>query len=170
MEYVFIEDSKFIFNTNFEGNPDKDKYRSAQRKGNVRLTEEQAKDLIAKGYNVKKTKPKEGYEDEYEPQYYISVKMKWKSEGAKSDPRVFLISGDNSVRLDANSVRMIDDIWVEKVNIKANPYVNKNDGRISLYINVMYVWQNIDEDPWANKYGTVDAVEPDDDEIPFDVE
>ena len=59
MEYrdpIFIEDAKFIYRTNFAGDPDKDKYHNNTRRGNLTIpNEEQALEMRDAGYNVKNT-------------------------------------------------------------------------------------------------------------------
>lgn len=171
--YYFIENTRFIFATNFEGNPEKDRFHSPGRKANIRLTEEQANELSAMGVNVKMTKPNPDrkYDEPYVPIYYTAVKLKYKNEGAKRDPRVYLVSDKNPpVELNAESVGILDDIWIENVKVKLNPW--KHEKGVSLYIDVMYVVQKTDDDPWAQEFRhTPDPAEKGDitdpDELPF---
>ena len=54
---VAIENTKFIFMTNFSGDPKRDNFGSSRRKANLIIpTEEQAKDLADAGFKVKCTK------------------------------------------------------------------------------------------------------------------
>lgn len=54
---VIIEETKFIYKTNFSGDPDRDTYGNTQRKGNLIIPDiEQARRLIDEGFNVKLNK------------------------------------------------------------------------------------------------------------------
>jgi hypothetical protein len=56
------------------------------------------------------------------------------------------------VPLDENSVGILDKIYVINVNVILNPYMNDKTGRSSLYVKTMYVEQDVEEDPFAQKY------------------
>ena len=50
---VNIDNTRFIFDTNFSGDPNRDRYGSSRRRVNVVIpTEEQAQQLIEVGLNV----------------------------------------------------------------------------------------------------------------------
>lgn len=50
---VNIDNTRFIFDTNFSGDPNRDRYGSSRRRVNVVIpTEEQAQQLIEMGLNV----------------------------------------------------------------------------------------------------------------------
>lgn len=73
---VIIEGTKFIYKTNFSGDPDRDTYGNTQRKGNLIIPDiEQARRLIDEGFNVKLTKPKPGEEEGFIPRYYVAIKV-----------------------------------------------------------------------------------------------
>ena len=120
---ISIEDTKFIFKTNFSGDPERDTYGSDARKGNIIIpTEEQAMELRNSGFNVKQTKPREGDEENYIPRYYVSVKANYDSEWP---PKIYLVSGKaNPVLLDETSVGIIDKVYVTNVNAILNVYTN----------------------------------------------
>lgn len=168
---IRIENTKFIFRTNFSGDPERDTFGSTARKGNLIIPDRhQAKELIEMGFNVKTTKPKPGEEEDFVPTYFVSVNVNYDTEWP---PRIYLVSGDaEPVLLDANSVGIIDKCYVLNVNAILNPYRNQRTGKGSLYVRTMYVEQDIEDDPFAARYSARrDAdrrVEDDEDErLPF---
>lgn len=156
---VTFENTRFIFITNFSGDPSRDNYGSKERKGNIVIpTKDQADQLAHDGFNVKVTKPRDGYEDEFVPEYYITIKLNYAS---KRPPRIFMVrDGRNPVPLDENTIAEVDYARISNVNCVCNPYINEARGTKSLYIQTMYVEVNTDYDPFAERYVV-------DDEIPF---
>ena len=73
---VIIEGAKFIYDTNFPGDPKRDRFGNDQRKANLVIPDiEQARRLIDEGYNVKLTKPREGEEEGFIPDTMWSSKL-----------------------------------------------------------------------------------------------
>lgn len=162
---VIIEGASFIFDTNFSGDPKRDRFGNDQRKANLVIPNvEQARQLIDEGYNIRLTKPREGEEEGFIPKYFVPVKLNYDSPWP---PRVYLVTEDNGgVLLDAESVGCIDDLWVDSVNAVLNPYEGPN-GK-SLYVKSMEVFQKIDDDPIASKYSRRRKEKTGDEEsIPF---
>lgn len=149
-EPIFIADTKFIFRTNFEGNPDKDKYHNSYRRGNIIIpTEEQAMELLDQGFNVKATKPREGEEEGFVPTYYVAINLKY---GNYYRPHVYLVTNGVAAELEEDRVGTIDDIYVLNVNATLNPRIDEERGSATLYVSQLYVEQEVDEDPWAERY------------------
>lgn len=148
---IFVDDTKFIYQTNFSGDPDRDRFGSDSRKGNLIIpTVEQAQELIDLGFNVRETTPKPDEEEGFEPTYFVSVIANYDSTWP---PRIYLVSGDAApVLLDEKSVGIVDRCYVLNVNAVLNPYHNPKTGRSSLYIKTMYVEQDVEEDPYASRY------------------
>ena len=148
---ISIENTKFIYKTNFSGDPERDSFGSDARKVNIIIPDqEQALDLLDAGFNVKRTKPKPGEEEGFVPTYYISVNINYDTEWP---PKIYLVSGDaEPLELDEESINVLDTCYVLNVNCVLNPYSNKMTGRKSLYVRTMYVEQDIEEDPFANRY------------------
>lgn len=148
---ISIENTRPIFITNFSGDPERDRFGSEARQLNLVIPdEEQARDLVDEGFNVKQTKPREDDGDEFEPTYYINVKLNYNSD---YPPRVYLVSGDaEPVLLDEESVDMLDRCYILNINVVLNPYYNQRTDRKSLYVRTMYVEQDIEEDPFATRY------------------
>lgn len=145
---VIIENTKFIFDTNFSGDPKRDKFGSTQRKGNLVIPDiELARELIDEGYNVKLTRPREGEEEGFVPRYFVSIKANYDSQWP---PRIYLMAENGETLLDAESVSNIDYMWIDKVNVVLNRYEGPN-GK-SLYVKSMEVFQKIDEDPISMRH------------------
>jgi hypothetical protein len=159
---ISIENTKFIFRTNFSGDPERDTFGSEMRKGNLIIpTYEQAEELMAMGMNVKQTKPKPGEEDDFVPTYFVAVNVNYDTEWP---PKIYLVSGNaEPVLLDESSIDLIDKCYVLNVNAVLNPYVNKKTGRGSLYVRTMYVEQDIEDDPFAHRYARPASTEEYDD-------
>lgn len=152
MALVIIENTRFIFDTNFSGENDQ-RFHSTTRKGNVIIPDEnQAQELIAAGFNVKQTKPREGEEEEFIPRYFVSVIANYNSE---FPPKIWLDrqDGNEPVLLDGESVGILDKMWIEKVDVCCNIYEGRNGN--SLYIKSMAVTQHVNMDPIAARYSSV---------------
>ena len=148
---ITIENTRFIFTTNFSGDPERDNYGNSDRKANIIIpTKEQADDLAAAGFNVKCTKPKEGEEEGFVPTYFVSVKANYDSEWP---PRIFLVCGDAEPELlTVDTVKRLDMIYITNVNAVLNPYYSQRNDSWSLYIKTMYVEQDETDDPFAARY------------------
>lgn len=159
---IAIENTKFIFRTNFSGDPDRDTYGSDARRANIIIPDiAQAQMLIDEGFNVKVTKPREGEEDGFIPEYFVAIGVNYDSNWP---PKIYLVSGNaNPVLLDEESVSSLDMCQVQNVNVVLNPYQNQKTGRKSLYVRTMYVEQDINDDPFASRYRRND----DDGQLPF---
>ena len=160
---VIVENGKFIFDTNFAGDPKKDRFGSDERKANLVIPDiDLARELIDDGLNVRLTKPRVGEEEGFVPRYFVKVKLNYDS---KWPPKVYLVTDeDNSVLLDEESVACLDDIWVDRVNAVLNRYEGPN-GK-SLYVKSMEVYQKVDDDPISAKYRRRNRDE--EEEIPFE--
>lgn len=160
---VIVENGKFIFDTNFAGDPKKDRFGSDERKVNLVIPDiDLARELIDDGFNVRLTKPRVGEEEGFVPRYFVKVKLNYKSTWP---PKVYLVTDeDKSVLLDEESVACLDDIWVDRVNAVLNRYEGPN-GK-SLYVKSMEVYQKVDDDPISAKYRRRNRDE--EEEIPFE--
>ena len=146
---VIIEGTKFIFDTNFSGDPKRDHFGSDERKANLIIpNEDQALDLRARGFNVKETKPRADDEGDFIPTYFVVVKLNY---GSQWPPKIFLVNdAQRGVLLDQESVCCVDDMWIDRVNAVLNTY-NGPNGK-SLYVKSMEIFQKVDDDPIASKY------------------
>lgn len=146
---ITIENTRFIFDTHFSGDPNLDKFRSTQRYANLVIPDiNLARQMIDMGCNVKLTRPKEGEEEGFEPKYFVRVVVNYESEWP---PKVYLVSGDaEPVMMNGDTIGMLDKMWIKNVNVQLNlhPWT---DG-ISLYVKTMYVEQSLEDDPFAARY------------------
>lgn len=152
---VHIEDSRFIWVTNFSGDPERDHFGSTERKADLVIPSyEQAMALMDEGFNVKCTKPKDGEEDDFVPTYFVTIKVNYDS---KWPPKIYLVSGRSEpVLLDEETIDMLDTCYVLNVNAVLSPYYNQRNNRKSLYVRTMYVEQDIEDDPFAQRYRNED--------------
>ena len=90
-------------------------------------------------WNVKIKPPREEGD---EPFIYLPVKVKFNERG----PIVYLQSGGNRVKLDEESISMLDDIDIRSVDLDIRPYDSEINGRPfrSAYLQSMCVTQDID--------------------------
>lgn len=144
---VSIENTRFIFETNFSGDPRRDKFGSDKRYANIIIPEELAEELTDEGFNVRHTDPKDS---EYEKTYFVKAAVNYDS---KFPPRIFLVSGDNPPELlDIESVGVIDTMYIRNVNVILSKYYNAKIDKWSLYVRTMYVEQELCNDPFAARY------------------
>ena len=162
---ISIENTRFIFRTNFSGDPDRDTYGNDARRANIIIPDpDMAEALREEGFNVKPTKPRPGFEDEFVPEYYVAIGVNYDT---KWPPKIYLVSGNaDPVLLDEESVGSLDMCYVRNVDVVLNPYTNQRTGRKSLYVRTMYVVQDIDDDPFASRYRRR-MDEDDDGQLPF---
>lgn len=156
---IAIDDTRFIFATNFSGLPENDRFGDTRRKANVLIPDpEQAKDLIKSGFKVRETKPRQDDDpDEFVPDYFVTAVLKYRNRNGlpvKYPPKVYLVSGDaDPILLDEETVGQIDAMRIKNVNIILNAYeYDPVNNAYSLYIRTMYVEQDLDDDPYAARY------------------
>lgn len=172
---IAIKNTRFIFRTNLRGELDPDsKYPSTDRVANVVVPAERVAELEQLGINVRSTKPREGEEDGFQPTYFVKVKASYRDKYGelkpeKRQPKVILVRDEynDPVRLDEDSVKMVDEIDIHHIDIVLNPWTNPNGG-VTLYITHLYVVQEIDDDPFASQYIRRAPRIEDDEELPFE--
>ena len=167
---IAVDDTHFIFQTNFAGDPSKDRFADARRKANLLIPDpEQAKDLIKAGFKVRQTRPRQDDDpNEFVPEYFVTALLKYRNRSGqpvKYPPKVYLVSGNNEpVLLNEDSVSCIDQMRIKNVNVILNPYeYDPANNGLSLYIRTMYVEQDLDDDPYAARYRNRD----DDENMPY---
>lgn len=157
---IALDDTRFIYATNFSGDPSRDRFGDDRRKCNIIIpTEAQAKEMTKAGYKVLATRPRE-YDDPetFKPEYYVLAQVKYRKnnrEPVKYPPKVYLVSGNNPpVLLTEDTVSCLDQIRVKNVNVILNPHEYESAGGsgVSLYVRTMYVEQDMDDDPYAARY------------------
>lgn len=151
---VNIDDTRFIFTTNFSGDQSRDRFGSDARRVNVVIpSQELVNHLIALGVKVKQTKPNPEYtyDEPYVPTSYVPITINMKSQWP---PHVYWITTTGKRLLcDVDTIGHLDFIRVKNVCVQANLVEKRNSpGEYSLYADVMYVEQDADPDPYAERY------------------
>lgn len=151
---INIDDTRFIFNTNFSGDPERDRFGSNRRVFNIVIPDpQQAEALIALGVNVKQTRPNPNrvYEGEFRPTFYAKVNVNMESD---YPPHIYWISPDgNRIQCTADMLRELDYIRVKKVDCQCKLYrSSRHPETMSLYADILYVYQDLDYDPYYQRY------------------
>lgn len=133
-----IDDARIIYR-NFSGEPSQFN-RAGDRNFSVLIDDQQiADELINQGWNVK---IKAAREEGDIPFMHLPVKVKFNDRG----PSVYLVSGNNRVRLDEETIGMLDSIDILGVDLDIRPFdweVNGKAGRAA-YLQSICVTQDID--------------------------
>lgn len=148
--FINLENTNFIWQTNFAGDPSKDRFGSSIRRASIIIPDvDLAMDLMDEGFNVRVTNPREGEEEGFEPRYFANTIVRYDS---KKPPKIYLGSENTPYELlNEDTVGEIDECYVLKVDAKINKYYRK-DGKRILYVDVMYVTYDNEQDPYAVKY------------------
>ncbi len=133
-----IDDARIIYR-NFAGEASQFN-RAGDRNFSVLIEDEQiANELRDHGWNVK---IKQAREEGDTPFMHLPVKVKFNDRG----PSVYLVSGSNRVRLDEETIGMLDNIDILGVDLDIRPFdweVNGKAGRAA-YLQSICVTQDID--------------------------
>ena len=114
--------------------------------------------MIKAGFKVRETRPRPDDDPQsFIPEYFVTGVLMYRTRGGspvKYPPKVYLVSGDSEpVLLDEESVACIDHMRVKNVDVILNPYeYDPVNHQMSLYIRTMYVEQDLDDDPYAERY------------------
>ena len=138
--YLQIDNARITFR-NFEGRGDIYNREGDRNFALIVPNAELAEALIAEGWNVKIKPPREEGED---PFMYMNVKVKFNDYG----PAVYLVSGGNKRELNEDTVKCLDNIRIDSVNLDIRPYdwvrfegtANEKRGR-SAYLQAIEVYQ-----------------------------
>ena len=133
-----IEDARIIYR-NFGGEASKYNREGDRNFAVIIPNQEICDQLTAEGWNVKIKPPRD--EDDT-PFMFLPVKVKFNNRG----PNSYVQSAGNVKRLTEETVRMLDEIDIQSVDMDLRPYdweVNGKEGR-SAYLQAMNVIQNID--------------------------
>lgn len=133
-----IDDARIIYR-NFAGEASQFN-RAGDRNFSVLIEDEQiANELRDHGWNVK---IKQAREEGDTPFMHLPVKVKFNDRG----PSVYLVSGSNRVKLDEETIGMLDSIDILGVDLDIRPFdweVNGKAGRAA-YLQSICVTQDID--------------------------
>lgn len=134
-----INDARIIFK-NFKGEQTKYNREGERNFALVIPDEELANILVDEGWNVK---IKEAQEEGDTPRMHLPVKIKFNDRG----PHIYVITNGRKVKLDEESVSMLDRVYISNVNLDIRPYdweVNGKTGRTA-YLQSMECYQEVDD-------------------------
>lgn len=177
---VNLENTHFIFQTNFSGDPNRDRFGSNRRKVNVVISPEMASDLMSRGVNVRQTRPNPNkvYEDGFQVTYFVTIIINMES---KWPPHIYWVTPvGNVIEMTADTISQMDYMRIKNVDCQCKLVEKKNNpGEYTLYANVMYVTQDVNPDPFYARYhvtqdevvqaveGVYNAKPNDPDDLPF---
>lgn len=133
-----IDDARIIYR-NFSGAPSKFNREGDRNFSVIIPDEEQSQALIKEGWNVKIKPPREEGDS---PFMHLPVKVKFNDRG----PNVYLVTGDRMNKLDEETVGLLDDVDILRVDLDIRPYdwdVNGKTGRTA-YLQSIKVIQQVD--------------------------
>ena len=135
-----IDNARIVFR-NFEGRGDKFNRDGDKNFAVVIPNEEIRVRLLDDGWNVKTRDPRDVDDT---PFMTLKVKVSYGDNGR--GPKAFLKSGDRMVRLNEDSIGMLDNIDIASVDLDIRPYdweVNGKTGRTA-YLQSIHVTQEVD--------------------------
>lgn len=118
---VSIENTRFIFTTNFSGDPSRDRFGSNKRRVNLVLTEDMAHHLMDMGVTVKQTRPnpEKTYDEPFLPTYFVPVNVNMES---KWPPHVYWVTTTGKKLLcDIDMVGQLD--YIRNVHADGHVYL-----------------------------------------------
>lgn len=155
---IAIDDTKFMFAPNLSGDPTKSKFGAKTRTCTIVIPDpRQAQDLRDRGIEVCETSPREEDDpNDFVPTYFVRATLSYRDKYGnelKYLPDVCLVNqNDEAVPMDEESVGTIDKVRVKNLHVVLNASPKKEKEGYTLYIRTMYVEQDFDSDPWANRF------------------
>lgn len=143
---LLMVDDAYICFPNFSGRGDKFN-KEGDRNFGLRILDQETLDRLqadknefGDSWNVKIKAPRNEGE---EPFMFMKVKVKFNGRG----PKVYLISGNNRIELDEETIGMLDDIDIERIDMDIRPYDDQMPSGKSFraaYLDGMEVVQRVD--------------------------
>lgn len=164
MELVFaprnilqIDDARICYK-NFKG--ERSMYnQNGDRKFSLIIPDEEIAEQLTNhtnelgaGWNVKIKAPKEPGEA---PFRHLEVKLRYTD---RSQPTIRLVSGDKVTMLTEQTVGILDDMKISKVDLDIRPYDNESrfGAHRTAYLRSMVVYQYMEEDRFASRFASDD--------------
>ena len=136
---------------NFAGVPTGN-YDSTQRYFNIRVPDDRVEEL--ERLNIDVWRPRNPDETGYFPTFVqVSVGTR-KNNPNELNCDIYLVTGNNPPRrLDGETVGIIDDMYLRFADVACGVAEKKNKpGEFKLWCNVVYVYQNTRDDPFAYQF------------------
>ena len=119
---VNIDDTRFIFTTNFSGDPSRDRFGSDKRRVNVVIpTMELVNHLMDLGVKVRQTNPnpERTYDEPFVPTYFVPVTINMDS---KWPPHIYWVTTSGKRLLcNMDTISQLDFIRVKNVCLQGKP-------------------------------------------------
>ena len=140
-------DGKCVVFRNFAGKESRWN-QQGKRTFNIMLTEEEALELEAKGWRIKKLNPKK----EGDP---VAYTLKVRVSFGLYPPKVYLVTSHKKTLLDDEDVSQLDKAEIVNADLIITPYINRDesyasDGKASAYLKLAYF--TIPDNPFEDKY------------------
>lgn len=165
---VRLDDTSFIYNTNFQGDPGRDRFKGTGRYANVIIPDEEtAEDLIKLGCNVKHSDAY--YNDDgdliHPENDYIRVNINMEPPMPIKPPTIrLIIDGKRPVMLSAETLGELDEYADSNMVTNVNCYCSIREGDAhTLYVKSLAVEVEKPYDPYEDIYQTPGE----DEEMPF---
>lgn len=153
----YLEDTNFIFKPNLAGERRKeDNFPTNTRNCSIIIPDpEMAEEMYRDGFNVKMTKPREGDEEDFVPEYYVRVTLKFRSEGGAMDPNIGIRGADGyTTFFDEETVGQMDHLRIRRNSVCAtlSPYTKRDPEHPTLYISELFADQDLEDDHWSDRF------------------
>ena len=151
---ITIQNTKFIFSTNFQGDSSRDKFKSTTKRANIVIPNNDPKlHASIKAFNYKKF-----HTNENEEILFLPVIIATNHANPANNSKVYL----NGVFINVNEYSMIDaltdkvDVTVDKVSIRPSiSTINGEKDLVTAYVDEIYISsKEFKKDPWIVKDGT----------------
>ena len=119
--------------------------REGNRGFSIVLTQDEANDLLERGYNVRIRQAQDNPDDTF---CFLPVTVNYNN----IPPRIYRVTAEKMTLLTEANVGVIDTSDIVNVNLTVNARYWEINGKhgIKPYVNVMYV--EVEEDSFANRY------------------
>lgn len=147
-----VDDARLIYR-NFRGEGSKFN-REGDRNFSLYIDDEDIADAMQNdkneygvGWNVKIKPPRDEDDSAF---MHLQVKVRFNDRG----PNVYLVTGDNMVRLDESNIDILDKIDIASADLDIRPYDDEFNGRPfrSAYLQSLRVVQDLSRDRFAARY------------------
>jgi len=156
------------FNRNFSGEmrvikPKQGReFKTDERFANIIVPKDMVDEFRKYEIDMWENAPREGYEDE-EPTFTTKIKLVFSTKTIVK----LVVPKKRPIDLTAETVGTIDNLNVRCIDVVlGRGREKKNNGKYQLWINTMYVYQDVPEDAFAYKFANLDY-EDDSEDMPF---